>query len=663
MLAAVIDGAVDGAVVAGALWTLWYQLALALQFDLRPSGWPFAVAALLCVVVGAHRAVAAARPEERIVALDDERPGPARDSTRRLAVRAVLVVVGVVGLVQIVRDRDSLGAVAPAVVVILLVVLLAWPVVAAPTPDAREEEAPGMVSHLVVVAAGLALGALSLFLVRYDADDVYYVNRAAWVAEHGTAHLRDTMFGPGTFPNSYGGGLPTPSIEALQGVAASMLGVEAGTFAYLLYTPVLAAAFVWATWRLVRTWAPRRHLLVLLVAILFVLASGASIIGNYSVGRIWQGKVTAYAVLLPLVWAYLSRAAAGRSRSATVLLLCSGVVFVGLTTSSALLMPVIVGAGLLAALALRSRSLLVGALAFAAAPLVNGLVQAFGPSVIGTQPVGVTGADQVFAIAFGPGTAMVALAVVATALAPGVVRRPAAVVAGAAVVATMATFLPGVIGIADAATGAGPVVWRLAIAAPTWVFVGLLVAAPAPGLAERLRVPERLARPATAGVAAAIAALAAAVCVTGGHWLWSGEVGARLASRPVWKVDAVALADVRAARALDVPPGLWLMPPAQMEALSILTARQHAVVPRIAYLETLDATAQQVSDRRVLFDLVRRHPGPQPSVADVRTALDRLDVSLACVSASAKRAGRVLTEVVGEDLRRIGTMRCHVRDS
>jgi len=660
-----LDGAVDGAVVAGALWTLWYELALRLQVDLRPSGWPYAVVALLCVVVGARRGiVAATRPDdERTDPADDDRGSGGRPAPW-FALRAALVVAGVLGLVLTVRDRGGLGPVAPAVLVILVVVVLAWPAVADRAPSPRTgDERPGLVAHLVVVAGGLAVGALSLFLVKYDADDAYYLNRAAWVAEHGTAALRDTMFGAGTFPNSFGGGLPTPGVEALQGVLAAMLGVEAGTVAYLVYTPVLAAAFVWVTWRLVRTWAPRRQLLVLLVAVLFVLASGASIVGAYSVGRMWQGKVTAYAVLVPLVWTYLSRAAAGWSRSTTLLLLASGVVFVGLTTSSALLMPVIVGAGVLAALALRSRSLLVGALAFAVAPLVNGLVQLLGPAEIGTQANDVTSADQVFAIAFGPITAMVVLAVVATAVAPGIVRRPAAVVAGSAAVATMATFLPGVIGIADAATGAGPVVWRLAIVAPTWVFVGLLAAAPGPGLAERLRLPARLARPAVAASAAATAALAAVVCGTAGHWLWSAEVGARLASRPAWKVDAIALADVRAAQALDVPPGLWLMPPVQMQTLSISTSREHAVVPRIAYLETLDAPTQQVADRRVLFDLVRRHPGPPPAVADVRAALDRLDVALACVPASAKGATRVLTAVVGEDLRRIGTMRCHVRDS
>lgn len=651
----------DGAVVAGALWTVWYQLALVLQVDLRPSGWPFVIVALLCVGLGARRRVR-----------DLREPLPTREPVRPAAARPALlcwavVLAGLAALLFAVRQRGTLGVLPVALTVILLILLLAAPVVVrrARSPQVDGGAEPGQPAHLVALAASLGVGVLSLFVFKSDADDAYYVNRAAWVAEHGTPALRDTMFGPGTFPNSFGGGLPTPSIEALQGVLASMLGVEAGTVVYLVYTPVLAAAFVWVTWRLVRAWAPRRHLPVLLVAMLFVLASGASIIGNYSIGRIWQGKVTACAVLLPLVWTYLSRAANGWSRSTTTLLLASGVVFVGLTTSSALLMPVVVGAALLAALALRSRSLLVGAVAFAVGPLLNGIVQLFGPAAIGNQTNGLTSADQVFAIAFGPGTAMVALAILATALAPWTVRRPAAVLAGAAGIATMATFLPGTIGLADALTGAGPVVWRLAIVAPTGVFVGLLVAAPGPALAERLpaSLPTTLRRLAPAGSAAAIGVLVVTVAVSAGHWLWSTQAGARLTTRPTWKVDPVALADVRAARAIDVPPGLWLMPPQQMQDLSISTTREHAVVPRIFYLDTLDAPAQEVADRHVLFALASRHHVPPPVVPNVRAALDRLDVALACVPAQARGAVDVLERAVGEDLRQIGSMRCHVRGS
>jgi hypothetical protein len=657
---AFVDGAIDGSVVAFALWTLWYEIALAAQFDLRPSGWPFVVVSAVLVVAGGLRAARSDAAPAAPALADGARvtPGPAVAGLSRPVVRAAGLAVGLVALVVAVHQRDQLGVLPVAVVAILLILVVAAPTVLGGA-DRRllgVFAEPRQIEHAVAALVSLATGVLSLFIFKSDADDAFYVNRAAWVAEHGTAALDDTMFGPGIYPQSFGGGLPTPSIEALQGVLASMLHVEAGTVAYLLYAPVLAAVFAWVTWRLVRAWAPRRHLLVLLVALLFVLASGASIVGNYSIGRIWQGKVTAYAVLIPLVWTYFSHLAGARARKTQALLLCAGVAFVGLTTSSALLSPVIAGGALLAALALRSRRLAVGGIAFLVGPVVNGVVQLFGPAVIGNQVNGAATDREVFAIAFGPGTAMVALPLVSMALAAGIARRPAGIVAGAAGLVTLATFLPGVIELADAVTGAGPVVWRLAIAAPAWVFVGLLAAVPVPRWAG---LPAR-GRAAGIAVTAAVTLVAVGVPLAAGHWLWAPEVGARLTSTPTWKVDPTALADVRAARRLDVAPGLWLMPKLQMENLSISTSGPYAVVPRSFYLPTLETSEQDGADRQLLLALVTRRGIPGDAVSNVRDALTRLGVSLACVPGNAPGAARVLAEATGGELRRVGTMRCHV---
>ena len=652
-----LDGAVDGAVVFFALWTLWYQAALILQFDLRPSGWPFLVLGMACVGLGARRGWRG-RPAD--VPAVTTTPG---DGGRAVGKLPWVVVLGlsIVLLLAALLQREDLGALPIAVLtmaVTVAAVALRRPARSSARPlRRRSDEEPAAISHLLALAVSIGGGLLSLFVFKSDADDAFYVNRAAWVAEHGTAALRDTMFGPETYPQSFGGGLPTPSIEALQGVVAAMLGVEAGTVAYLLYAPVLASIFVWATWRLIRAWAPRRHLLVLVIAVLFVLASGASIVGNYSIGRIWQGKVMAYAVLLPLVWAYLSRLAIGPSRHAVLLLVSAGVAFVGLTTSSALMMPVVGGAALLAALVLRSRPLALGAAAFAAGPLINGLAQAIGSSTIGTQASQPITPESVFAVTFGPATAMVLLAVLATAVAPGIARCPAAVLAGAIGIATMASYLPGVLGLVDAVTGAGPVVWRLAIAAPTWVFVGLLAAGLPVGDGARVRFS---ARALTALIAPLATLVAIVVPIAAGHWIWSKDVGARLLTTPAWKVDPVALADVRAARELEVAPGLWLMPPVQMETLSISTAGPYAVVPRAFYLPTLQTSEQARSDREILLALVTRRLSER-SVAEVRGALQRLDVAVACVPGDQPRGRRILKEAAGEGLQRVGTMRCHVR--
>lgn len=659
---AFLDGATDGAVVAFALWTVVYQVALVGQLDLRLAGWPVvAASAVLVVALGLREASRTPAPPPDAGQAPAAVPTPPAGSGLGLRLR-VGVAVGAAVLGVAVAARETLGVLPVVLLAMVLVVAVSMPV-------RLRREAPGWevqarirpAEHATALLASLGLGVVSLFLLKPDADDVFYVNRSAWVAQHGIPSLRDTMFGPETYAQSFGGGLPTPSVEALHGVAAALFGVEAGTVAYLVWTPVVSVVFGWATWRLVRAWAPRRAGLVLVVALLFVLASGASIVGSYSLGRMWQGKVTAYAVLLPLVWVHLSALAAtarrgGRDR--LLVLLACGIAFVGLTTSSALLAPVVAGGGLLAALALRSRPLALGVAAFVCGPLVNGLVQVLGPAEIGTQSQDLFTSEQVFSIAFGSGTAMVVLGVVATALGPGVARSPVRVVAAAASLVTLVALLPGVLALADSLTGAGPVVWRLAIIAPTGVLVGLLAALPSAspgGDAGRVR------RGAQRALAAGAVAVVIAVPLLGGRWLWSDQAGAELTSSPTWKVPQEALTDVRAARQLEVTPGLWLLPPAQMEVLAISTAGPFAVVPRAFYLPSMTSPDQQTGDRRLLLRLSSGSDPGKGGVRAVRAALERLDVSLACVPGEVPEARRILRAAVGGTLRPVGTMACHLR--
>jgi hypothetical protein len=291
------------------------------------------------------------------------------------------------------------------------------------------------------------------------------------------------------------------------------------------------------------------------------------------------------------------------------------------------------------------------------APIVNGVVQMFGSSTLGEQLLSVTSPDSVFGIAFGGITAMAALALIGTVAAVAIARRPAGILAAAVGVLTLAMFLPGMLSLAASVTGAGAVVWRLPIVAPTGVLVGLLAAAPVERWSTRFG---GVAARAGMAAVALVVAVVVAVPVLSGRWQWSTEVGAKLTSSPTWKVDPVALADVRAARRLHVAPGLWLMPRVQMENLAISTAGPYAVVPRIAYLPALDESKQQLRDRRVLFVLARGAPLTLPSVADVRGALRRLDVALACVPGDAPGARRLLSQAVGGHLQRVGSMECHV---
>jgi len=254
---------------------------------------------------------------------------------------------------------------------------------------------------------------------------------------------------------------------------------------------------------------------------------------------------------------------------------------------------------------------------------------------------------------------MAALAVVAAVVAVFFVRRSLTPIVTAAGIAALAAYVPGVVSVADAATGAGPVVWRVAIAAPTAVLVGLLATLPLPSFSVD---PARRKLAARAGVACvALAASAAVVIPLGaGRWLWSSEAGGALTSSPQWKVLPEPLSDLRAARRHHVPAGRWLLPLEQMEDLAISTSGPYAVVPRQFYLPSLQTSEQDRRDRMVLLGLVVPDLPDRPSPEAVRAALHRLKVSIACVPGDERVSKHRLGRAVGARLTRIGSMRCHI---
>lgn len=645
-----IDGAVDGLLIAFAGWTLFYEVALAVQRSVRWAGWPWLVVTVVVVVgtaVESTRTTRAGEPGE-------ETPVVTRRWSGRRSI-GLTVAFGGIGLAVLLHGSVGLTPLAVLAVAVLLFQLVPWWSRTHVEPESERSDGASTWEHLFALAASLGLAVLGSLLLRPDADDAFYVNRATWVAHRGIPVLDDTMFSPNRLKPAYDGGLPTPSIEALQGTLAHAFHIQAATVAYMLSVPLLSATFGWVTWRLVRAWAPRRRALVLAVALVFVLASGRAVVGNYSIGRIWQGKVTAYAVLLPLIWLFLSQVATRARRWDQGMLLVAGIAFVGLTTTSALLAPAILGAGVVAAVVLRSKSLLWGSLLLSAAPLANGVAEKFGPAQIGPANSAAAPPAQVFAIAFGSVTMMALLAVIGVVFGPRLVVGRTATVAAATSLATMVTFIPGLLGIANAATGAGPVIWRLAIGTPTGVLVGLLASVRVPQPRQALALlPVQTIR-ALAPVVVTVAVFA--VILFSGTWLWSTSVGGTLTSKPTWKVSQSALADVRAAQELDVPPGRWLLPPVQMQIMSISTAGPYAVVPRSYYLPSLDVSRRQARDRAVLLSLVS---GGHPVREKVASALTRLNVTLACVPTADHAARRILATVVGQHLRPVRDMRCHV---
>ncbi|MFI5425621.1 DUF6077 domain-containing protein [Aeromicrobium sp. UC242_57] len=307
-----LDGAFDGAVLAFAAWTVFYQFALAYQFSMLWAAWPWMILAACSVVAGGAHALRRAQPDVEAGRSTVGSLHRAESFIGSLAIGALAL------LVLLVAGRERWGVWPVAITAIGLLVLQLVPWIKERLTDRADRTAPsagstsrpdavGQGAHVIALGASLGFGVLGMFLLRPDADDTFYVNRATWVAEHGTAATNDTMFGPNNLPPSYSGGLLTPSIESLQGVVAHALHIQAASLCYLLAVPVLGTMAGWTTWRLVRAWATRRHVWVMVAAMAFLVASGDSVVGGYSLGRIWQGKATAYVILIPLVWLLLSR--------------------------------------------------------------------------------------------------------------------------------------------------------------------------------------------------------------------------------------------------------------------------------------------------------------------------------------------------------------------
>jgi hypothetical protein len=506
--------------------------------------------------------------------------------------------------------------------------------------------------HLAVAALAAAIGVLALFINLADHDDPYYVNRSVWIAEHGTALARDTIFGPGTYTSPYNGGIPIASIEALVGVMSHLSGLSVGTLTWLVSTFVGAVGTVWAFWALSRRWAPRLPLVVLVVAVSFMLLSGDSRLGNFWIARMWQGKVLALVVLLPLIWVWADDLVRHGERRRLVTLAVAGVAFVGLTSTAVILVPFVSGGMVVAALVLRHRRLLLGGVLLAAGPVVSGVFVLLLSTGVGDNGA-LRDGPGTFRRVLGPEHWMVAVALVAIALAPLLLRtRPVALMVTATLLATLVVLFGPLLRLAADLTGAGPILWRVLYCVPIAVLVGLLAVARPP-------LP-RGASAAGTVLAVALPALLVASFVWRGAPLWTtvdhnGPV--TVTSTPTWKVDLVAKREVDAVMATD-PSGVLLLPPKAMEVLPMVTTQAYAVDPRSWYTRILAEPAEQNRMRRALARFARGKPN-QPKAAQLAQDLDGLKVTLACVK-TAKAATKVpaLRAAGYGDARRLADMTC-----
>lgn len=682
VLGALFDVALDTTVVSLAVWTLLYSLGLPTQWSLFPSGWLWLAITLGYLGYELWRLRGVLAPDGVVAGepAPDARPVLGERRERLLLGGGVLLVLAA-GAGALLWDGGAFKA-AWAALALGLVLLSLWAwlsgQVSPPAAVVADDVAPSPSSTASrwltpseggVVGLSVVLGVLASYLWLPDTDDPYYVNRSVWVAEHGNAATRDTMFSPEVFNSPYGGGVPISSVESLFGVVAHMTGTLAGTITWLVVPPVFGVLTGIALWRLVRLWAPRRAFLVLVAATGFLLMSGNSMLGNFWLVRIWQGKVIAVAILMPLIWAYLTelhamRAEAGPDRRRdrvrhVLLLLAAGVTFYGLTPTAVVWAPVMFGAILLAAIVLRSKLLAVGGLAMLVGPVLSGLaVVLFSTDVGGPDPVALTAQESFIRVIGDPGL-MASLAVVALGAAVVLTRRGvAAALAGASALASVLVYAPGILDVVNVVTGSGPILWRMLYVAPIPVLVGLLFALPTPALGAGR---EQLAK-----VLPAVPALVAVGClVVGGAPIWSETRhghGVKLTSTPQWKVDEKSLEDVE--KAVDAGlEGTVLMPPRRMKVLTMYTTDAFPVVPREWFIQNIEEPKADKKARRLLYNLVdsanQRLAGPD----EVRAALERLDVDLACTGKSkqTKAVVDLFRQAGYTEVTRYGTMRCASR--
>ena len=438
----------------------------------------------------------------------------------------------------------------------------------------------------VLVLAGLA-ALLALVMVRPDLDDVFVVNRSAWVAANDTVFPdRDTIFSDDVLPVERPAALST-SVEALLGSAAAAGRVSAVALTHLGFGPLIAALAVLATWRLLRGLGARSAAAATWAGTLFLMLDGAvhGSFGNFFAGRSWQGKAAFLLLVVPTLWHH--GAAYGRTGLRRHLLaLAAGVVAgLGLTSSSVLVAPPVVLAAVAAtaldageprriarSVAAAAPALLAGCYALFAAPqrlgdavAVLGFLDVRRFLDSGTEPI------AMIRMVFGEGpAALVALVAALTAWAVVGSRGSRMLLLAGPVVVFGAFLAPGVLDVLDAAGEADAVAWRTLWVLPLPAMVGLVVTAGRPGVR---------AAPAVSAAVVLVFLLLVGTPITS-----SANRGTEMVWPPV--VD-LPRPEVESARTLIymAPVGGTVAGPADVDfAVSVLGVDVRAVNPRASYL-------------------------------------------------------------------------------
>lgn len=192
----------------------------------------------------------------------------------------------------------------------------------------------------------LVAGGVALLTHWFNADDSFYLSRAVLSWENFGSPIEATY--PFAFTHGAGGRFPSlPAWEHLWAAVAALIGCHPLDI-YGNVGPFLAGALVPWAWAFLldRISSTQRAVLVGVATLLILMLVDGTThrgVAKFGLLRIWQGKVVLITVVAPLALAVtLDLLRGGRARD-WLRLLVLGVAGVGLTTTSAFLLPILVG--------------------------------------------------------------------------------------------------------------------------------------------------------------------------------------------------------------------------------------------------------------------------------------------------------------------------------
>lgn len=639
-----VDLLSDMAVLAFATWTLLAYLAMlaGLPVWTITAAW---LVSLPVVAIARWRMFTAARRQaatEGVPAWDDEpdippsrRSEPPRIGSWPVVVGAltIAVVAAVIGGEYQAHWFDLAWA---AGLVTLLLAFWAQFRATSPVDPQRPTVTRRLRSHAwlsdaIALVVALGSGGLAVFTRRIDADDVFYINRASSVADLGRIPTRDALLSHGHFAPVAGTGSPVDALAPLEGSLARLVGVHAASVAYLVEPPIAVALGVWALWRLVRRWAPRRALLCFLLAVLYLYEAGSGHLsfGNFFLTRIQQGKVVFVTWMIPTLFVYLTDWARAGRRTTGLLITAACVGALGLTSSATFDVPLIVVAALLPLVVARRWSGLVLPAAAAAFPLVVGTIcsRLAPPSQAQIRNF------QVPSVSYGAilGIGLIAvIGAIALWLGPWLVRDRSSqlIVMGTMVVAVVA-LAPEVLFEVHNAINLGGALQRVLWVVPLPALVGLLAAYPPMSLVRaRGETPTTPHRSVGWGALPITALLVVLLLVDGSPILSYGTM--RVLGHPTWRVPPLAAARAGAVTK-HVDSGVVLAPLQTMSVIAIESGKITTVDPRTFYSRQIPQPASLLADR-LRLDRMIVHGMEGLSRPTLTTALNRLHVTTACAS-------------------------------